>query len=158
MNKIFLSLSIAVLAVVTAQAQHAGNVSGKQFGTAIINENVMDVKNLSQQMKTTETIESVKVTGKVVDVCQKKGCWMKLENPGGEPIHVMFKDYALFMPKDLAGQNIVLEGKAFISYTPVEELQHYAEDAGKSKEEIAKITEPKREVRIEAWGVTVTND
>ncbi len=70
----------------------------------------------------------------------------------------MFKDYALFMPKDLAGNGIVLEGKAFTSVTPVAELQHYAEDAGKSKEEIAKITEPKREVRIEAWSVTVIKD
>jgi hypothetical protein len=35
----------------------------------------------------------------------------------------------------------VLNGKAFKNITPVEELRHYAEDAGKSKEEIAAITE-----------------
>ena len=45
------------------------------------------------------------------------------------------------------------EGKAFVKETSVEELKHYAEDAGKSKEEIAKITEPKLEMSFEASGV-----
>jgi hypothetical protein len=39
--------------------------------------------------------------------------------------------------------------------TSVAELQHYAEDAGKSKEEIAKITEPKLELTFVADGVIV---
>jgi hypothetical protein len=39
--------------------------------------------------------------------------------------------------------------------TPVKELQHYAEDAGKSKEEIAKITEPKKEIVMNAKGILV---
>jgi hypothetical protein len=34
-------------------------------------------------------------------------------------------------------------------------LRHYAEDAGKSKAEIAAITEPKREVSFEASGVLI---
>ena len=38
---------------------------------------------------------------------------------------------------------------------PVEHLKHYAQDAGKSKEEIAKITEPKDELTFIADGVIV---
>jgi hypothetical protein len=37
--------------------------------------------------------------------------------------------------------------------TTVEELKHFAEDDGKSKEEIEKITEPKIEMVFEASGV-----
>jgi hypothetical protein len=37
----------------------------------------------------------------------------------------------------------------------VAELQHYAEDAGKSKEEIAKINSPKTELTFVADGVLV---
>ena len=57
------------------------------------------------------------------------------------------------MPLDAQGKEVILEGKAFVQITPVEELQHYAEDAGKSKEEIAKITAPKKEFSFEANGV-----
>ena len=39
--------------------------------------------------------------------------------------------------------------------TSVKELRHYAEDAGKSKEEIAKITKPKVEIRVLANGIKV---
>ncbi len=150
-------LLLALLTVLSTLTFAQSKVKGKRFGEAIVNENVTDVKGLVSNMKSTEQLDFVRVKGKVVDVCQKKGCWMKLQNPSGEPIHIMFKDYALFMPKDLSGKTIVLEGKSFVSFTTVEELQHYAEDAGKSKEEIAKITEPKREIRLEAWSVTVTD-
>jgi hypothetical protein len=34
-------------------------------------------------------------------------------------------------------------------------LQHFAEDAGKSQEEITKITEPKVEMRLDATGVII---
>ena len=39
--------------------------------------------------------------------------------------------------------------------TSVSKLQHYAKDAGKSDEEVAKITEPKSEIVFTASGVLV---
>jgi hypothetical protein len=48
-----------------------------------------------------------------------------------------------------------MQGKAFKEVTSVDELRHYAEDAGDSKEEIAKITEPKTELKFEATGVVL---
>ena len=57
------------------------------------------------------------------------------------------------MPLDANGKEVIVAGKAFVQMTSVEELQHYAEDAGKSKEEIAKITAPKKEFAFEANGV-----
>ena len=57
------------------------------------------------------------------------------------------------MPLDSKDREVIVEGKAFVKITPVEELKHYAEDAGKSLEEIAKITEPKTEFAFEADGV-----
>ena len=96
-----------------------------------------------------------KVTGKVVEVCQEKGCWMKIEKPGGETLMVKFKDYGFFMPKDIVGKEVVLDGQAQVKETSVAQLQHYAKDAGKSKEEIEKIKKPKKEVQFVASGVLV---
>ena len=66
---------------------------------------------------------------------------------------VRFKDYGFFMPLDANDREVIVEGKAFVQKTSVKELQHYAEDAGKTKEEIAKITSPKTEFSFEANGV-----
>ncbi len=50
---------------------------------------------------------------------------------------------------------MVLTGNAELKMTSVKELQHYAEDAKKSKEEIAMITKPKQEVNFMASGIKV---
>lgn len=96
-----------------------------------------------------------KITGKVVEVCLEKGCWMKLQKTDGEHLMVKFKDYKFFMPKDIVGKNVVLEGQAVVKEVPVNQLKHYAKDAGKSEEDIEKIKESKREIQFIAAGVLV---
>ena len=71
---------------------------------------------------------------------------------------VKFYDYGFFVPKDISGKEVIVEGKAFKEVTPFDELRHYAEDAGKSADEIAAITEPKAEWKFEATGVLVLDN
>jgi hypothetical protein len=99
--------------------------------------------------------ELLVVEGAVTDVCSKKGCWMKLDQGNGETVRVTFKDYALFMPLDLAGSKVVVRGIAKKDTVSVDDLRHYAEDAGKSAEEIAAITEPEIKISFEADGVAI---
>ncbi len=88
-------------------------------------------------------------------VCQVKGCWMSVsEKPELEEMFVKFKDYGFFMPLDLSGP-VVMNGQAYYDTTSVDELRHYAEDAGKSAEEISKITKPEVELKFMASGVLV---
>ena len=105
-------------------------------------------------MKVGDTVNS-KMIGKVEEVCQAKGCWMKVDLENGEQVMVKFKDYAFFMPKDLAGKEVVLNGKAFVNEVPVDEERHYAEDGGATPEEIAAITAPKKTFSFEADGVLI---
>ncbi len=130
----------------------------KNFGAVIDAQNAIAYDALIPQMTTVDSMPA-KVSGKVSEVCQKKGCWMTLvsDQPGQPEMRVTFKDYAFFMPKDLAGKHVVVDGYAYVETTPVDVLRHYAEDGGKSKEEIAAITEPKREVSFEASGVLILN-
>lgn len=138
----------------SANAQSAGD--GKHFGATITADNAISYDELMPKMGSADSL-AVKVSGKVKEVCQKKGCWMTLvsDQPGQPEMRVTFKDYAFFMPKNLSGKHVVIDGFAFVDVTPVEDLRHYAEDAGKSKEEIAAITQPKREVAFEAAGVLI---
>mgnify|MGYP000128964879 CR=1 FL=1 len=131
---------------------------GKHFGVKTTAANAVAYDEVMTKMSTVDSLP-MKVTGKVKEVCQKKGCWITLvsDQPGYPEMRVTFKDYAFFMPKDLSGKQVVLDGYAYVQTTPVDVLRHYAEDAKKSAEEIAAITEPKREISFEAAGVLIVD-
>ncbi|TXT27139.1 MAG: hypothetical protein FD134_214 [Gallionellaceae bacterium] len=124
------------------------------FGDKITADGAIPANLLASKMKTADSL-AVKVTGTVVGVCQNKGCWMQLDIGEGKMIRVKFKDYAFFVPKDISGKTVVLDGRAYHSTTSVTHLRHYAQDAGKSKAEIEKITEPEVNIVFEARGVIV---
>jgi hypothetical protein len=72
---------------------------------------------------------------------------------GANEAMVKFKNYGFFMPKNIADKEVIVNGKAFISEVSIDEQRHYAEDAGKSEDEIAKIIEVKKTLSLEADGV-----
>lgn len=118
---------------------------------------VLTYDQLLTQLKPGKDME-VQVEGLVDGVCQVKGCWMNIvsdKNPDAEKMFVKFHNYSFFMPKDLSGKKVIMKGKAYVEETSVDELRHYAEDEGKSKEEIAKITQPKKELKFMATGVKI---
>lgn len=93
--------------------------------------------------------------GEVESVCQMKGCWMRLQLPGDETVMVRFKDYGFFVPKDIAGKRVLVEGKAFVSEVDEEERRHMAEDAGKPDSLITQITGSAMQKGFEATGVRI---
>lgn len=137
----------------TADKSEPG-LNDHQFGEAIDADGAITYASLLEKMDSNDSL-AVKVRGKVEAVCQAKGCWMNIVAPeaGQEEMMVKFKDYGFFVPKDIAGREVVMEGYAFREVTPVDELQHLAKDAGKSQEEIDQITSPKVELKFLASGV-----
>lgn len=125
--------------------------AGEVFGAEENFSNAMDLAELEMKLSKSDTLENVSVQGEVTSVCQAKGCWMTIA--GRDDMMVKFKDYGFFMPKDIDGRDVIMHGKAYYQITPLDELRHYAEDAGKSAEEIAAITETKKELRFLASGV-----
>ena len=95
---------------------------------------------------------AIKVKATINEVCSNKGCWMKLDLGNEQEVMVRFKDYDFFVPLDAIGE-VVINGKAYVSETSVDELKHYAEDAGKSSEEIAMIIKAEKTFSFEANGV-----
>ena len=131
-------------------------LDGKTFGEKVTPDGAMSYDAMLDKMSKAEKLENVKVTGMVAAVCKAKGCWMNIaSDKGADPMFVQFKDYAFFMPKDLAGKKVVITGNAVKEITTVEALRHFAQDEGKSKEEIAKITKPKEEMKFMANGVII---
>ena len=96
-----------------------------------------------------------KIQGKVVEVCKAMGCWAKIERADGSTVMIKVKDHEFAMPLDMVGRVVQVDGTAEIKETSVSMLKHYAEDGGKSKEEVDKIKEPKKEVLMTIKGVKV---
>ncbi len=133
------------------EAKQMGDFS--VFGEDFEHTQAIAYEKLLTQFPEEGKIQST-VKGKVSSVCQVKGCWMTMVADGKEEeLFVKFKDYGFFMPLDLAGQEVIMHGEAYKEITSVDELRHYAEDEGKSKEEIAAITEPAVELKFMASGV-----
>ncbi|MBD2703952.1 DUF4920 domain-containing protein [Spirosoma sp. BT702] len=148
--KKFLFFSLFIAISWSASAQKEVSYHGKKITEA----GAIPATQLASQMGDKEKINT-KVEGTVESVCKVKGCWMKVKTAEGQTMRVMFKDYAFFVPKDIEGKTVVVEGLAETTTTPVAKLRHYAEDAGKSKEEIEKITEPEKAITFMADGVIV---
>ncbi len=133
-----------------------GDQKVSYYGEKITPDKAIESTEISKLLADKDSVH-VKVSGVVESICQKKGCWLKMDAGGGELMMVRFYDYGFFLPMDCAGKKIILEGNAFKSVTSVDELRHYAEDAGKSKEEIEKITEAEKQISFEATGVLLFN-
>ncbi|MDP5078770.1 MAG: DUF4920 domain-containing protein [Nonlabens sp.] len=145
---------------VQEMAENSGNgmqePSFMNYGAPVTVDGAMTAAALEKKfanLKEGDTLQ-VKVRGIMESVCVNKGCWADLKMGDGTA-SVKFKDYGFFVPKNAAGKEAIFNGIAFKSVTPVDELRHYAEDAGKSKEEIAAITEPKVTLSILADGALV---
>jgi hypothetical protein len=154
MKKILLFLVVAAFAACSGPAKEAQEASADYtyYGDTITAEEAVPAPQLYAMMEGNEQL-SVKLSGTIEECCQKKGCWMKVDMGDGKTMRVSFKDYAFFVPMNSAGKEVIMEGVATMEETSVESLRHFAEDAGKSKEEIAAITASKKELVFEASGV-----
>lgn len=124
------------------------------FGEKISEKDALQPAEFIKKMDNATEAET-KLEAKINGVCQMKGCWMTLDMDNGQEVMIRFKDYAFFVPKDVVGKTAVVKGRAYIDTVSVETLRHYAEDAGKSRQEIEAITEPELRVSFMADGVMI---
>jgi hypothetical protein len=143
--------------VSTAQPPNVPAKTGSFFGEKITAENAISVeqlRNLLVSKSEGSRKANVKIKGVVTDVCTMEGCWIKVQSSDGKMM-VNMKDHKFKVPVALNGKTVVIDGAAEEKITSVEQLKHFAVDAGKSKEEIAAIKQPKKEIVIDAKGVLV---
>jgi hypothetical protein len=124
------------------------------YGSVIETGETMDGAEVRQTLTESGRAE-VRLEGTITATCAKKGCWMDVAS-GEDTVFVRFQDYGFFVPTEGAeGKRTVIQGEAFYDTLTVPMLQHYAEDAGKSQEEIDAITEPELRLAFTATGVMI---
>ena len=132
--------------------QNKSNYFGEIFSITDLNEYSKINNGTSDFDK-----KDVKIEGKILSSCPMKGCWMKIK-ADQDTILVRFKDYGFFVPKNgIEGEKAIVNGKISVEKLSVKQLRHYAEDAGKSQEEINLIKDPQVSLTFLADGVYIEN-
>lgn len=126
-----LFISLLTMLILSAFSVHAdqpftadqafGDVMPAEIEAVSLKEAIANLGNESQA--------TVKVMGKVTEVCQAKGCWMILVD-GDTYARVTFKDYGFFVPIETSMQRTVVYGVLRENVLSGEQAAHYAQDAG----------------------------
>ncbi len=95
------------------------------------------------------TNEPQKISGRVTQVCRKKGCWMILTDDINHA-RVTFKDYKFFMPIDSHNRSAIVYGNLTEKVLSTKMARHYASDEGLPTEA---INSPQKEYVIIAEAV-----
>ena len=132
--------------------QNKSNYFGEVFSITDLNE-YSKINNETSDFDK----KDVKIEGKILSSCPMKGCWMKIK-ADQDTILVRFKDYGFFVPKNgIEGEKAIVNGKISVEKLSVKQSRHYAEDAGKSQEEVNLIKDPKVSLTFLADGVYIEN-
>jgi len=104
--------------------------------------------------------KKVRVEGEVVDVCKKRGCWIKLAGvKGDETIVFKVDDGVIVFPVEAKGRKAIAEGVVSARTYSVEELieqgEHHAHEQGTTFDP-STIKEPKTVVRIMGEGAVLS--
>lgn len=155
-NWIVLLISMnLLLACNNSSQQISADENGVEFfGEKITPEGAISSESFFETFTEGDSVE-MKVSGQINEVCKKKGCWMSMKIGTDEEMMVRFKDYGFFVPLNADGRNTIVEGWAYKEVMSVDELKHYAFDAGQTEEEIAAITEPEVSYTFMAHGVII---
>lgn len=127
------------------------------FGDKFEASKVLTNKQMLKKYKALKKGDSVavKFVSNIKEVCKKKGCWMQMDLTENQKSFVRFKDYGFFVPLNADNSEAIVNGIAYIDVVTVDELKHYAKDAGKSKAEIDKIKKPEITYAFKATGVLI---
>ncbi len=150
LNKIKMKKIKVLLGLFIISASLSGQT--RSFGEKIEEGSIIENSKIQNLFLAKEKFNA-KLKAKVTDVCQMKGCWMKLEIGDEKDIMVNFKDYSFFVPKNIIGKKVIVSGEAFKRNISVDELKHYARDRGENEAAISLIVEPKEIYSLTAKGV-----
>lgn len=149
MKKHILALAAVVIAFNSwSQAQF--------YGESFDKSQKFTLNDLYKAMDMADSVDMI-ISAEIIQTCKKAGCWMEIQNADGTmKTKVFMKDHAFGVPLEgCEKKSCLVHGRAFRYNLSVEYLRHLAEDAGKSKAEIEKITQPETAIAIDAWGVWI---
>lgn len=158
-------LPLLVLSACSALAPRSAT-----FGTPVTDTTLEQVE-LARVLADPEqfTGRPIEIRGEVVDVCQRRGCWLRMAPTGSEDTDGVFVKFTCpiegerLIPMAALGQPVMVEGTLIVETISEAQRRHYASDAGATSAEIEKIVGSTTQVRIASGaahveGLEVTPD
>lgn len=149
---IFAGLSLLVAC--SSSNEIIETVEIKAFGPYEVDDSkAISTQEMLRQFKAENGDQEFTFEGKITEVCSNAGCWVNIDRGNGESFMVRFKDHFTIPLNTKIGSTAYLHGLAYMDTVQVEDLKHFAQDAGKSEAEIEKITKPEYSLNFEADGI-----
>lgn len=126
------------------------------FGETITLSNSISIEYAISHLDELKNQE-ILISGTVHKVCENKGCWMVLQDEAANSIRVTFSNYAFFMPRNIIGKSVQVQGMLHEEHMNISEARHFAKDAGQSDNEIQRIQQKTKEYRFVATAVKITS-
>lgn len=160
MQKFILFLFLSVLFFLACNQNQTTVLHGPQklkgqvYGDSITDQSIKDVILLSGIIEE-NSVQKLKVTGIVENVCSENGCWLSIRVNNEQLLRVTFKDNAFFVPKNIIGKKVVVEGEAKSDSVFIANKQHLAHISTSEKEFASIANEKKQHLTFEAKGLVV---
>ena len=102
---------------------------------------------------------TVRVEGRVTDVCQKRGCWISLVPEGGsEELRIKVDDGVIVFPVQARGKHAIAEGVFTRITLNMEQTLRYREHQAEEQGEVfdpKTVTEPPTYYQVRAVGAVI---
>jgi hypothetical protein len=108
MKRITASLAAALLGLSLVSPALAGSEPSR-FGARVTARKSVSVARLAAAPARFEG-KTVRIEGTVAEVCQGRGCWVRVKDDKGQLFLARSLDESVLLPKDCAGQYVVVQG------------------------------------------------
>lgn len=145
-------------ATAVAAAATGATVEGKSYGAGVKLAATTPIADILKDPAAFQG-KTVRVEGRIADVCPKRGCWMELAGENaGEKMRFKVEDGDMVFPMEAKGQYAVAEGVVAVNVLSIEDSKKFAEYQAKEygkPYDPASITEPTRIVRLDGVGAVL---
>jgi uncharacterized membrane protein YcgQ (UPF0703/DUF1980 family) len=97
--------------------------------------------------------KEIRVEGTIKEVCQHKGCWLKLTD-GTKELTIRFKDYGFFVPKDAATSTVIVQG--IFTIEPDMHIEQESEAQAEGKEHAEMQEEDEKTMKSAPFSFTAS--
>ena len=149
------SLTLILMVAASAVAEN------ERFGAEVDLQTITPIRDIVTDPDAWAS-KTVRVEGKVVGVCAKKGCWMELESRAGDRLRIKVEDDVIVFPRESEGRWAVAQGTVEVKDLTREQyagwLRHLAEEQGDTLDEASVGEGPYRLVQIKGTGAEISAD
>ena len=136
-------------------ACHGHSLRVATYGSPVTGESLKQVE-LARVLESPDAYSgrTIEIRGEVVEVCQRRGCWIRMAPTGSNNKQGVFVKFTCpiegerLIPMTALGQPVRVEGTLIVETISEAERRHYASDAGATSEEIGNIVGSATQIRI----------